>query len=481
MQHNTLFQVVTPKKFKDVYLYDNPHGLIQSTEAGEFYDVPRTLPVHQVNSPSPNNMAAENYDIPRPLVQLTPSSSASSLTTDSLNSSNRSSFVNIPDYDIPKPHAKNIAQIYDIPNSQQRLKELPLEINCALETFEKLHVELISAINRILQLTAPSTTKSKDKLDTYLMDIKVGVMRVKTALHDFTEFSERVLGNAAKVSDKTLISKLLPLVQSLKKSDTIIGGLCEKLQDPEWYKQKFTSCAEEDKLYKLDEFEELIICSRALTEEIRQIASFIQGNAPLLFRKNSQEPSIIQDDYDYVNLDTKEAVSKQHADFSAQLPVELRKKYDHLVESADISSFEEDKQLSQNEKDILVFYASQAVTHHKNLTQAIDAFLQTVEHNQPPKVFLAHGKFVVLSAHKLVSIGDAVHRSVTRSDLKLNTLNSANALSAALAATVAKTKLAAMQFPSVTAVQEMVDSVVDISHSARDIKLCLLQATQPYY
>lgn len=128
---------------------------------------------------------------------------------------------------------------------------------------------------------------------------------------------------------------------------------------------------------------------------------------------------------------------------------------------------------------VLTFFAAQVATHHNYLTQAIDAFLQTVEHNQPPKVFLAHGKFVVLSAHKLVHIGDTVHRNVTQTDIRARALNCANALSEALAASVTKTKQAALQFPSVNAVQEMVDSVVDISHLARDLKLCLVQASLP--
>lgn len=61
------------------------------------------------------------------------------------------------------------------------------------------------------------------------------------------------------------------------------------------------------------------------------------------------------------------------------------------------------------------FYAGQIVTHSAHLTHAIDAFLQTVEHNQPPKVFLAHGKFVVLTAHWLIQVGDTVHRNVVSS------------------------------------------------------------------
>lgn len=134
--------------------------------------------------------------------------------------------------------------------------------------------------------------------------------------------------------------------------------------------------------------------------------------------------------------------------------------------------------MDADDRRILSFYAGQIVTHSAHLTHAIDAFLQTVEHNQPPKVFLAHSKFVVLSAHWLVQVGDTVHRNVIRAEVRSRVLSCTNALSEALGSTVHKTKKAALHFPSVTAVQEMVDSVVDISHLARDLKLSMVQASQ---
>lgn len=186
-------------------------------------------------------------------------------------------------------------------------------------------------------------------------------------------------------------------------------------------------------------------------------------------------------------MDSRETVAKKHAEIRDALPTELKKGYDALIKNAESAAINNDTStktsndgaLDPDDKQVLTFYAAQAVTHHTHLTHAIDAFLQTVEHNQPPKVFLAHDKFVVLSAHKLVHIGDTVHRNVVQAEIRTRVLNCANALSDALATSVAKTKHAAQQFPSVTAVQEMVDSVVDISHLARDLKLSLVQAAQP--
>jgi len=101
-----------------------------------------------------------------------------------------------------------------------------------------------------------------------------------------------------------------------------------------------------------------------------------------------------------------------------------------------------------------------------------------VEKNQPPKYFIAYGKFVVVSAHNLVTIGDNVHRNISKEAIREKILHCTNALSEALKTCVLKSKKAAAHFPSGSAVQEMVDSVVHINDLARDLKGVMLQAVQ---
>ena len=43
---------------------------------------------------------------------------------------------------------------------------------------------------------------------------------------------------------------------------------------------------------------------------------------------------------------------------------------------------------------------------------------------------------------------------------------------------VSNTKKAANQFPSVLAVQEMIDNVVDVSHSANQLKVVIVNAAK---
>lgn len=138
----------------------------------------------------------------------------------------------------------------------------------------------------------------------------------------------------------------------------------------------------------MDSLDRLVACAKSLTEDIRRAASFLQGNAPLLFKKESSNH--YPEDYDYVNLDSKDSINAQLNDIRDALPVDLKKSYDQIINDAENNSLSDSNcnTIENDDARLISFYAALAVTHTAQLTRAIDAFLQTVEHNQPPKIFL---------------------------------------------------------------------------------------------
>lgn len=135
--------------------------------------------------------------------------------------------------------------------------------------------------------------------------------------------------------------------------------------------------------------------------------------------------------------------------------------------------------LPHDDRQLAAFYGAQTATYGAHLATAVAAFLRTIELGQPPDVFLAHGKFVVLSAHRIVHVGDTVHRSATHAGLKSRALRCSDALSDALAATVAKTKAAAQQFPCAHAVAEMAEAARSLALRAQELRRALLRAADP--
>lgn len=96
-----------------------------------------------------------------------------------------------------------------------------------------------------------------------------------------------VLGNAGKVPDKGLSMKLRPLVKALRDTDKLIEKAFSELEIIKWDTTQL--CREENEpssnssvssllssIWPADPLDQLVACARVLTEDVRQVASFIQ-------------------------------------------------------------------------------------------------------------------------------------------------------------------------------------------------------------
>lgn len=474
--------------------YEHPSKVhsVDATTAGR-YDTPRWPPQRCRNN-------SDSYDVPRPVTNssigsISPSSSISSLATsatDSVSSSNRSSIA--PDYDVPRPsrpvpfvqlHLQKLEEGRTEVTELVQPRALPLELNSAIENLERLEGEITTAISKLLSYADPGW-REKDKLDPKLMDIKLAALRLRSSLNDLSEFSEGVLGNALNAADKGLPQKVRPLIKTLIETNNTVQDSCKELDCYDWSIDILAKSKESPSFgesnYTLDGLDQLIACARSLTEDVRQFASFVQGNSILLFKKtstgqNDNKAQLINTG-EYLNLDSQNNVKKDHDDASEILRDEIQKSYNTSVHESECSGnytnggkIVTETSLDYTDKQVLRFYAVQCDSYTLHLTHAIGSFIKTVEHNQPPKVFLAHGKFVILCAHRLVHIGDTVSRNVSYGEVSAKVLAITNSLAETLAATVHKIKKAALQFPSSVAVQEMVDSVFDMSDIANGLRL----------
>ncbi|KAK2830637.1 hypothetical protein Q5P01_018568 [Channa striata] len=213
------------------------------------------------------------------------------------------------------------------------------------------------------------------------------------------------------------------------------------------------------------------------------------------------------EDYDYVHLQGKEDFERQQKELlekeniikqsQVQLgqeqinqfkkleqevikPVENDmtqwKSHQHSASSPETSStLSPSTPVCARDRQLLGFYSEQCEAHFVTLLSAVDAFFACVSAGQPPRIFVAHSKFVILSAHKLVFIGDTLSRQASAPEVANRVMNSSNVLCDLLKTVVAATKTAALNYPNTAAIQEMVDRVTDLSHHAQQFKEQLLQ------
>uniref|UniRef100_A0A1B0BR91 Breast cancer anti-estrogen resistance protein 1 n=1 Tax=Glossina palpalis gambiensis TaxID=67801 RepID=A0A1B0BR91_9MUSC len=519
--------VITPQRHGDVYVYHTPAPIISypstNTTAITTANLLESYPSHQQiyqNLPTTKFISHEfeNYDIPKPAIPVNydlpknlnrtimahlPTSTPTSATSAAINTMLKTcaTVIQEENYDIPRPLAGSILQ------HQHTLT--PSSSNSSLLTSDSLIRIKFFLIFKLLSFVSPDW-RTHDKLEPVLMEVKLAVVRLRTALHDLTEFGEGALGNAARSEDRTLAQKIRPIIRALRDANKLVQDSCETLETKGgWCLENLTRNEDKNVCKPPDSLDQLVACAQTLTEDVRSTTSFIQGNASLLFKRHL--PELIEEiptqnpnendeqrnatewleDYDYVSFESKDAAAKKNSVLREAIPENLKNKFDNVLKAAENTVITVSNtlpttpngkkacsELTDKDKMLVRYYAVQISTHMGNLRQAIDSFLETVEKNQPPKFFIAYGKFVVVSAHNLVTIGDIVHRNVSKSDLKEKILRCTDALSEALKTCVLKSKQAAAHFPSVTAVQEMVDSVVDISHLASDLKTVMLHAVQ---
>ncbi|XP_073947044.1 serine_rich_CAS and FAT-like_CAS_C domain-containing protein p130CAS isoform X2 [Choristoneura fumiferana] len=435
------------------------------------YDVPRApMPVHKIGTYDSPRPVGDWYDAPRAPRPASADSACSG--TGSLTSATSSASAN-------SGSSHSASSTYDVPRS----RALPLPCDAALEALERLQEEASAAVSRLLSYVSPGWRR-RGALRPRVLDVRVAGARLRAALHDLAVFADATLANAHDAQDKGIAVKLRPLVKALKDAERITHEATSALDAGDWAPERLEREREPTDGTQ-DALDQLVACARSLTEDVRRAASFIHGNASLLFRRSAGTVPEHEwtEEYDYVRLESRTAVGRRNAEIRAALPDKLRASFDALVRDADhageVSAVAAATRLPADDRQLAAFYAAQAATYGAHLATAVEAFLRTVDMGQPPDVFLAHGKFVVLSAHRIVHVGDTVHRSAQHAGLKSRALRCSDALSDALAATVAKTKAAAQQFPCASAVAEMAEAARTLAARAQDLRRVLVRAADP--
>ncbi|XP_077764778.1 embryonal Fyn-associated substrate isoform X3 [Canis aureus] len=122
--------------------------------------------------------------------------------------------------------------------------------------------------------------------------------------------------------------------------------------------------------------------------------------------------------------------------------------------------------LPTGDLQLLHFYAGQCQSHYSALQAAVAALMASTQANQPPRLFVPHGKRVVVAAHRLVFVGDTLGRLAASAPLRAQVGAAGTALGQALRATVLAVKGAALGYPSHPAAQELAQRVAELAGQA---------------
>lgn len=374
-----------------------------------------------------------------------------------------------------------------------------------------LRQNLQIAVRQLCSFTTRNWRR-KEFLDSHLLDIRSKCHQTLAYLKSFVDFAVGSFVNLSRrrikndgADGNASAKKLAHLIRPLRRSLNLLLKLRQLLDDDGWFVDKFVR----DINGGNDNLDQFIAIAKQTPEDARQVATFIHANSVSIFTIDSSasldtirdttngsmsdqkvieehelemdddmsssddEKGSLFDDYDFV--DGKQAPSTNGF-------VENNKNGQKLFSSS--SSFDSTStalvDMCVEDKQIMKFYTPQVNNHIEFLNKAIDEFLASVEKNEPPKIFVANSRFVVLASHKLIYIGDNLSQCMKTREIGEKIKEKSDKLCDVLKFCVAATKHAALQFPAVASVQMMLDSMVNVSQSAHELTLLINQIAKLY-
>ncbi|XP_077423220.1 breast cancer anti-estrogen resistance protein 1 isoform X1 [Vanacampus margaritifer] len=435
-------------------------------------------------------------------------------------------------------------------------KPLLLDLDPAMERLSRLQQAVELSVS-IMMSFITSNWRSPDNLEGNLPAIHQAADRVCFTLRDFLEFSRGAVTNAGQATDRSLQTKL---GRQVGKLEEVFQSLITQTQSLDAISWLHTELAKPQP--GADVLDQLVMTVRGIPDDTKQLASFLHGNASLLFKRSHQQqlplpplPGGIgshvtasesgsyqageriniqsrplpsppkfaaaeeegdadspyetteegwMEDYDYVHLQGKEEFEKSQKQLmekgsiiknKTQLEKQQIKQFERLEQEVsrpinnDMTGWvpssihpqgnaptqNGSSKLCHADRQLLLFYLEQSEQNFTTVNNAIDAFLTAVNSNQMPKIFVAHSKLVILSAHKLVFIGDTLSRQAKSADVRAQVGQSSNTLCNKLKDIVISTKTAALQYPSPGAAREMSEMVRELAGCTQQFKMVLGQ------
>ena len=232
----------------DHCLYDVPAPTCSQAEP-PLYDVPASAvpcpsgsSAHSVEAVHTD--AQDTYDVPPP-------SSGQAVTTDS------------DTYDWPKPQAHDLGSTYDAPRSLdlgEIKSSLPLSLDSALETLERLDTEVSSALVHLFRLWRGQEAALGDIQQT---ELQLRVMRLRASLQELIDFAKGAIGNACqlKSGDDQVAIRLSRLLRPLQDASTIVQRTS----------YSWTVNARRRPNSGPNELDQLVACCRNLNDDVRLV------------------------------------------------------------------------------------------------------------------------------------------------------------------------------------------------------------------
>uniref|UniRef100_A0A673IWZ3 Cas scaffold protein family member 4 n=1 Tax=Sinocyclocheilus rhinocerous TaxID=307959 RepID=A0A673IWZ3_9TELE len=336
-----------------------------------------------------------------------------------------------------------------------------------------------------LMLFVSSQWRTKEHLSQHLHQIRMATEDVTDSVTCFLNFALDVRGNAQRLTDFNLQTRLLKQLSIVEDSGLILQQAARTLRDLGWLLD--TLAQDDGQSQTPDHLERFVMVARTIPEDVKRLVSILNANGKLLFRVPAREPVVVEnigpserrshsksesmvdsgiDESDYVQLQTKTEFDQQPK--PAKSSFKSKKNGDTLKKQVS-------KSQSVNPCSPLQTSRKPSISDHCRLyfgaiQKAISVFISSLNDGQPPEKFISHSKLVIMVGQRLVNTlcSEAKNREASGEMLSMS-----NQLCAHLKQLAMVTKKAALNFPDKLALQEAQDIAKELAQRAQHFRMSL--------
>ncbi|XP_023154618.2 cas scaffolding protein family member 4 [Amphiprion ocellaris] len=369
-------------------------------------------------------------------------------------------------------------------SSPEPLRELTLSQDEACRRLLELQESVCKAVPQLMDFVS-SNWRCKEHLEKHLKEVREAAEAIACSLTCFLNFALDVKGNARRLTDTNLQTRLYKQLSIIEDSGVILQQTVSALNMAGWPLNML--CQDPGQIQTPDQLERFVMVARTVPEDVKRLVSIINANGKLLFRAPQKDPESMnttdpsetkkspdgteqggdleEDDNDYVELQTKDE-EREQKDAQKEpkeniTPTTNTAQADDKRNSSDSGRGTEHRPPSLSEHCRLYFGA---------LQKAIGGFVGSLQDGQPPEQFISQSKLVIMVGQRLV---DTLCREAHRGGSSKSLLCKSNHLCALLKQLAVATKKAALHFPDQQALHEAQEFAKELAQRAQHFRISL--------
>ncbi|XP_012728819.2 cas scaffolding protein family member 4 [Fundulus heteroclitus] len=368
-------------------------------------------------------------------------------------------------------------------SSPELHREVTLNQEEACRKLRQLQESVCGAVPQLMDFVS-SNWRCKKHLEEHLNAIKEATERIVSTLTCFLNFVIDLKGNARRLTDTNLQTRLHKQLSIVEDSGVILQQTESSLNAAGWNLDRL--CQDPGQVQNPDQLDRFVMVARTVPDDVKRLVSIIYGNSKLLFKAPQQDPEPVsgrcpqqtkkspdkteqgqeseEDDNDYVELQkkTEENKPKEVTKCPKENISPTSKRAENKRNSSDSSSSTEEHQTPSLSEHCRLYFGA--------LQKAIGGFVESLENNHPPEKFISQSKLVIMVGQRLV---DTLCREAARRGSCQSLLCKSNHLCALLKQLAVATKKAAVHYPDKQALLEVQEFAKELAQRALHFRTSL--------